>query len=442
MERVLKAKGKRKSGFLSAAAWIAAGGFIAKALGAVYRIPLTNLIGGYGLGLYQLVYPVYCLLLTVSATGIPSAIAKLTAERIGRGQPAHGVLKTALKLFALIGICGSVLMALLAPFLSAAQGSGAVLGGYYALAPAVVFVSVISVFRGWFQGHNRMAPTALSEILEQLVKVGFGLLFAYLFRENIERAVVFLLLAVSLSELATLFFMLALYRRPTLAEQEKNEKESARGILRLSIPVTLNSMLLPVSSLLDSVLVPRLLGGYAENAVALYGLFAGGAVTVINLPVSVCYGIAAASIPAVAAARSGEQRRKRIRFSLFITAAVSLPCAFALYLFAGQAAKIIFRSLSVEELSVLTELIRIFSLSAFTLSCVQTLSACLTAQGAPQRAAFSMLLGVIVKTGVYLVLLRRQDISVLGMAYATNIAYLVAFFLDLLYNFSITRRKE
>ena len=71
MERVLKAKGKRKSGFLSGAVWIAAGGFIAKALGAVYRIPLTNLIGGYGLGLYQLVYPVYCLLLTVSATGIP-----------------------------------------------------------------------------------------------------------------------------------------------------------------------------------------------------------------------------------------------------------------------------------------------------------------------------------------------------------------------------------
>ncbi len=443
MERVrkVKAKDKGKGGFLSGAVWIAAGGFIAKLLGAVYRIPLTNLIGGYGLGLYQLVYPVYCLLLTVSATGIPSAIAKLTAERIGRGKPAHRVFKRALKLFALIGICGGALMAALAPFLSAAQGSRSVLGGYYALAPAVAFVSVISVFRGWFQGHNRMAPTALSEILEQLVKVGFGLLFAYLFREDIERAVVFLLLAVSLSELATLFFMLALYRRPSLAEQEESGSGVTREILRLSIPVTLNSMLLPISSLLDSVLVPRLLGGYAENAVALYGLFAGGAVTVINLPVSVCYGIAAASIPAVAAAK-GEQRRKRIRFSLFITAAVSIPCAFALYLFAGQAAKIIFRSLSAGEISVLTELIRVFSLSAFTLSCVQTLSACLTAQGAPQRAAFSMLIAVAVKTAVYSVLLRRQDISVLGMAYATNIAYLVAFFLDLLYNFSITRRKE
>ena len=75
----------KTSGFLKGAAWIAVGGFTAKVIGALYRIPLTNLIGGRGLGLYQLVYPIYCLLLTVSATGIPSSIAKLTAERIARG---------------------------------------------------------------------------------------------------------------------------------------------------------------------------------------------------------------------------------------------------------------------------------------------------------------------------------------------------------------------
>lgn len=66
----------KKQSFLKGAAIIAAGGFIAKLIGALYRIPLTNLIGGYGMGLYQMVYPFYCLLLTVSATGIPSSIAK------------------------------------------------------------------------------------------------------------------------------------------------------------------------------------------------------------------------------------------------------------------------------------------------------------------------------------------------------------------------------
>ena len=438
-----------KNGFLQGAAWIAAGGFIAKIIGALYRIPLTNLIGGYGLGLYQLVYPVYCLLLTVSATGIPSSIAKLTAERLGEGKSARPLFRTAMKLFLLIGACGMVLMFLLAPFLAAAQGSKQVLGGYFTLAPSVLLVSAISVLRGWFQGRNKMYPTALSEITEQLVKVGFGLLFAYLFRERVERAVVFLLLAVSLSELVTLFLMLFLFHRIPAQENaaENPDPISMRSVLKLSVPVTFSSMLLPLSGLLDSVLAPRLLGVYAENAVTLYGLFAGGAVTVINLPVSVCYGIAAASVPsvatAVARARTGEKSspRKRIGYALLVTIAIALPSALGLYFFAEPAAKIIFRSLKGEELTTLIGLIRAFSVSALTLSCVQTLSACLTAQGKPQLAALSMLIAVTVKTVSYAVWLKNPEISVFGLVYATNLCYLVAFALDLVYNLYVSKKR-
>ena len=455
MEKVLKkTKNKGGSGFLKGAAWIAAGGFIAKLIGALYRIPLTNLVGGHGLGLYQMVYPVYCMLLTVSATGIPSSIAKLTAERVGKGQTGLPVFKTAMRLFLLIGVIGTALMCLLAPFLSAAQGSQEVLGGYFTLAPSVVLVSAISVFRGYFQGKNNMMPTALSEITEQAVKVGFGLLFAYLFRSNVQKAVVFLLLAVSLSELTALFLMIFLFRRnPSTAISPKTEeKVSAKAVLKLSIPVTFSSIILPLSGLLDSVLVPRFLGAYSADAVTLFGLFSGGAVTVINLPVSICYGIAAASVPAVAtaAARKGggtgrdkaRSPRRRIWYSLFVTVAVALPSSIALFLFAEPAAKIIFRSLSDEELRILIDLIRAFSVSALTLSCVQTLSACLTAQGKPQYAALSMLIGVTVKTGLYVWWLQKPKISVFGLAHATNICYLVAFLLNLVYNLIVSKEKR
>jgi stage V sporulation protein B len=199
-----------KGRFIKGAVIIATGGFIAKLIGALYRIPLTNLIGGRGIGLYQLVYPVYCLLLTVSATGIPSSIAKLGAERAG--TDTRPLFKSAMRLFLLIGFFGSLLMALTAPVLSRAQSAESVKAGYYALAPSVFLVSGISVFRGYFQGKNKMTPTALSEIIEQAVKVGFGLLFAYLHRGNIEKAVVFLLLSVSISELVALLFMMFLYK--------------------------------------------------------------------------------------------------------------------------------------------------------------------------------------------------------------------------------------
>lgn len=427
---------KGENSFIKGAAWIAAGGFVAKVIGALYRIPLTNLIGGKGLGLYQLVYPVYCLLLTVSATGIPSSIAKLTAERIARGENDRAVLKTAMKLFVLIGLTGSVIMALVAPWLAKMQGSEGVLSGYYALAPSVLLVSAISVFRGWFQGRNHMFPTALSEVTEQLVKVGVGLPLAYFFRDDVEKAVVYLLLAVSVSELVTLVIMAVLYRREKRGELgNEGGRVEMKSVLRLSIPVTLGSILLPLSGLLDSVLAPRLLSAYASDAVTLFGLFSGGAVTVVNLPVSVCYGIAAASVPRVAMVTEG--RRRRVLSSLGLTLLVGGGSALGLYLFAEPAAKIIFRSLEGEELETLIGLIKAFSVSAMTLSAVQTLSACLTAQGKPQYAAISMALAMLVKTVLYVFWLRDPTISVFGLAYATNIAYAVAFFLNLLYNLRV-----
>ena len=434
---------KGKDSFIKGAAWIAVGGFCAKLIGALYRIPLTNLIGGHGLGLYQLVYPVYCLLLTLSATGIPSSIAKLTAERIARGENDRAVFKTAMKLFVLIGVFGSLVMGAVAPFLARAQGSEEVLGGYYALAPSVLLVSAISVFRGWFQGRNNMFPTAASEVVEQLVKVGFGLLFAYLFRTDIHKAVVFLLLSVSLSELVTLFLMIFFFKRvpAPLAPKKDGGMVAMKTVLKLSVPVTFSAILLPLSGLLDSVLAPRLLSAYAEDAVALYGLFAGGAVTVVNLPVSVCYGIAAASVPRVAASE-GKSVRKRILASLGITMLVGGASALGLYFFAEPAARTIFRSLQGEELALLIELIQAFSVSAFTLSCVQTLSACLTAQGKPQFAAISMAVAMTVKTVLYLFWLKDKSVSVFGLAYATNIAYGVAFFLDLMYNLLVSKKRR
>ena len=435
---------ENKANFLKGAVWIALGGFLAKTIGALYRIPLTNFIGGRGLGLYQLVYPVYCLLLTVSATGIPSSIAKLTAERIARGENDRRLFKTAMKLFLWIGLAGSVLMGALAPFLSRAQGSEEVLLGYFALAPSVVLVSAISVFRGWFQGRNRMFPTALSEVVEQGVKVGIGLLFAYLFRDNIIKAVILLLLAVTLSELVTLLVLWGIFQRvsaPTVFQNEGGMVE-VKTVLKMSLPVTFNSILLPLSGLLDSILAPRLLSAYTREAVSLFGLFSGGAVTVVNLPVSICYGLAAASIPRIASVKAkGGKLRKNIFFVLGVTVLVGGVSAVGLYLFAEPAAKIIFHSLTPTELTSLVGLIKAFAISALTLSAVQTLSACLTAQGKPQYAAMSMMVALTVKTGLYVFWLRDPSVSVFGLAYATNIAYAVAFFLDLVYNIHVSRKR-
>ena len=429
--------------FIKGAITIASGGFIAKLIGALYRIPLTNLIGGKGIGLYQLVYPIYCLLLTVSATGIPSPVAKLTAEQIKDGYSGKAVLKSAMKLFLIIGFIGTVVMCVSAPVLSKLQGSQGVIFGYYALAPSVLLVSAISVFRGYFQGKNRMSPTALSEIVEQVVKVALGLYFAYRFRESVEKAVGYLLLAVSLSELVALLLMWLIY---ITKNRDKSRKDGGRveikRIIKLALPVTMASLLLPLSALLDSVLAVRLMGAYTSDAITLYGLFSGGAITVINLPVSICYGIAASSVPAVAGAKDKASVKKRWRFSLWVTIAVALPMAVGLYLFASPVVKIIFKNLEAEQISTLVGLVKTLSISALFLSCAQTLSACLTAQGKPQLSALSMLIAVTVKTLSYTLLLKNPKISVFALALATNLCYFVAFSLNLLYNIRVSKQRK
>ena len=438
-------KKKENTGLIKGAATIAFGGLVAKLIGAVYRIPLTNLIGGTGIGLYQLAYPFYCLLLTVSATGIPSSIATLTARRIEAGEETKTLFKTCMRLFLLIGGLSTLLMCAVAPFLARAQGEAGLTGGYFALAPSVFLVSAISVFRGYFQGRNQMLPTALSEIIEQAVKVGVGLCVAYLFRDDVFRCVTALLFAVTISEFAALLFLFMQFRRiPAHGKMLKNEERTtAASVLKLSIPVTLSACLIPLSGLSDSVLMVRILKGYTDQAVTLYGLFSGGAVTMINLPVSVCYGVAAASVPALSAAvKRGERGRKKLVYALLLTFVLSAVASVGLYLFSAPAAKILFRSLPKEELSILSGLVQVFAVSAITLSCTQTLAACLTALGRPSRAAVAMAAAMAVKMVLNVVLLRNQSLSIYGAAIAANGGYLVSFVLDFAFAFRATRKRK
>jgi stage V sporulation protein B len=242
-----------------------------------------------------------------------------------------------------------------------------------------------------------------------------------------------------------LIFLFVRFRRDIGGLSALNEggRVATNAILKLSIPVTLSSALLPLSALLDSVIIVRLMQKYAENAVTLYGLFSGGAVTLVNLPVSVCYGIAAAGVPALSAAFADKgNARKKMLFALFLTVAISLPCAVGLFVLAKPAVNILFRALGEEGSAVLIRLVKLLSVSAIFLSCTQTLSACLTGMGKPKYAAISMAVAVTVKTLLNVILVSDPKNSVYGAAIAADVCYFVAFFLDLLYNLYVTKTNN
>lgn len=420
---------RERQGFLHGAFIISLGSFFAKVIGAAARIPLTGLLGAEGVGLYQLAYPFYCLLLTVSSAGLPSGISRIVAREERAGGDGRTVFRTAFSLFFFVGMGGTILMFALRGVISDLQGED-LRWCYVALCPSVLLVSLLSVFRGYFQGKCDMLPTAFSEIGEQVVKGLFSIVLAWVFRRNTLHAVTAVLAAVSLSEGWAVFYMFRRYRaergvKPLYSPPPPTYKK----LLSLTLPVALAAAILPLSQFIDSWLGVKLMRAYSEEAVALYGLYAGGAVTLTGLPVSVCYGFAVSIIPRLSG-KAGA-RGKALK-ALGFTLLVSLPCALVLFFFARPLGGLFFRRLSAERLDVLETLVKIMAPTAVTHACAQTLSACLIGRGRALRAAGNMAAAVAVKTALVFFLVRAENISVAGMAFAANGCYLTAFVLNLI----------
>lgn len=421
----------KKQSFIKGAIIISLGGFISKLLGAVYRIPLTNILGGTGMGIYQMVYPLYCILLTVSASGIPTGIARLISSG------SKGAEKQAFRLYGAVGLIGSILMFMLAQPLARVQGEPAISLCCKLLSPSVFLVSLLSVVRGYFQGKGNMFPTAVTEISEQVIKVAVGITLSTVFRQNLALAVASTLFAVTVSEaLSAGFAAIWYFRGRGVRPLYARPSVPVSSILKYTVPLTLTAIALPLSQLAESIVAVRLLRGLTEDATALYGVFSGCAVTIINLPVSVTYGLAASSVPQISPlAEKGDiaGAKKKAYHALWITFAISAPAAVGLYFLAPFATRVIFGSLEGRERELLISLIRIMAVSAVTESMVQTSSACLTSLGRPILSTVTQWSTAILRVGLTAGLIAFTDLSIVGAAVSANCAYFVAMLMNFWY---------
>ena len=425
------------------------GAFISKLLGAVYRVPLTNTLGGVGLGLYQMVFPVYCLLLDFSGAGVPNALSKLiaTGREEEREVRAKNYLKNSIKLLLILGLIGSFLMAILSFPLSRLQGNEQAKLAYVALAPAVLTVCLISCFRGYFQGLMDMKPTALSQVVEQIVKLCLGLVLVKIFSKDIEKAVAGATFAISVSETVALIYLILIYKKrkkasfnPTF-ERASNFSYYVKNIIKTTFPLTIIGVAIPLSQVIDSFLTVNLISVYDANATALYGLFSGAVMTVINLPVSICYGISAVAIPAVSSAKTEKEKAGKIKRSLLLTLVASLPCAIFCFFFAPFIINLLFRSLSAQEKITAINLLRLTSPCVVLLSLVQTTNGILVGKGKTYFPVISLGLGVAIKTVLTLILLKNPRVNV----YGSSIALIACYFSACLVNLTLiikTRAKN
>lgn len=436
----------KKNTVLISALVLAIGAFLSKVVGAIYRVPLTNLLGGSGIGLYQMVFPVYCVMLDFAGAGVPNAISKLIAENGNQNEfYSHNLVKSSLKLLCLLGAVASLLMAVLSIPLATLQGNKKAYLGYLFLSPAVLLVSVLSVYRGYFQGKMKMYPTAISQVIEQVVKAVVGLFLVYIFLPNIPLGVGGATLAVSIAELVAFSFLFFLYKK----EKPKNFVydnslflPQAKLIAKYTIPITLVGIMLPLSQVVDSFLIVNILSTYRQDATLLYGLLTGSAMTVINLPVSLCYGLATVSVPKVAEVKTSQSQNKRGKKIMFLTALFSLPAMVLCLVFSSNFVSFLFRGLSVTEKQITSNLIKILSPTIFLLSILQTQNAVLIGKGKMYAPLLSMGIGIGVKIALMVCLLPVAKLNVYGGALSINACYLVAVLINLLLIFNKGKQKN
>lgn len=428
---------------IKSAIYLGGGTFFAKLLGAVYRVPLTNIIGGYGLGLYQMVFPVYCLLLDFSGAGVPSALSKLIAglDEKDKEVKAQIYLRTSIRIFSIIGFVFSMLMAIFSRKISLLQGDENAYLSYLTLSPSILFVCIISSFRGYFQGFINMKPTAFSQVIEQIVKLAFGLFFSSLFMPNIIKAVAFTTLSITISEGITLLFLFSFYKKNKNNFSFKVKEKffwGAKGIIKLTIPITLIGIILPLSQVFDSFLIVNILKKYLDNATSLYGLYSGVVLTIINLPVAICYGVSVTLIPAVSKEKNNEKKDKNVKFGLFLTLILSFIAYLICYVFSPYIIRFLFKSLSNEQVFICIKLLRYSSSAIVFHSLLQSINGALIGKGRSYSILIGMLIGVFVKVILNIILLKNPKINI----YSASISLITCYFVAVLINLIMLIRKE
>ena len=403
---------------------IAATSFI-KVIGFLYKVPLIKALGSFGMGLYQTVFPVFTLFITVCCGGVPSAITKLIAS----GENKVQVLKKSLFIFGGVGLFLSLILFLLGGKISELQGNALAKDYYHVISPSIFLVSIIACFRGYFQGCSNLKPTAITQILEQLVKVTLGISFFYLVDGNYVRKGFFACLAVTLSELVALGYIIFLYLSKRGLKQTPEQTTSVKKILKFVLPSTAVLLFLPLASFIDSITaVNELRTCVGDCATDLYGIYSGGIEALISFPVSVFQSMAIGFLPKISTVNSESKAQKL----LAITAVLSFITLILFQIFPLLITKILFRGFA-SYTALLVRLIRISGVNVVLLSTLSATNLLLLSRGKQLFSLLSMGVGLAVKALINLTLICLPSVNVFGMVFSSASFYLTALLINLIY---------
>ena len=422
---------------------------VIKLLGLVYKIYLTNKegFGDTGNAIYSSGYQIYALLLTISSIGVPNAISKLVSEKvaIGDSKGAHRIFKIALLTFGIIGFIATMIL-----FIGAGYISSVILQipeaemTLVSLSPAIFFVTIASVLRGYFNGREKISITAKSQTLEQVFKTLLTVIVVEIvgLATNLNTTLMSAgaNLATTLSVLLSFGYLTLYYKiyKRNIAIEIKNSvnykreslKKVVKKILFVSTPITLSAIMSTLNKNIDSITVVRGLKKFLTEAQAKteYGILSGKVDTLITLPLSFNIAFATALVPSISAsiARGDkESASKRISFSILVSILIGLPCTLGMMIFSQQILELLFpKATNGSILLQMSAITIIFSVLA------QTINGALQGLGKIMTPAITSTIGLITKLIINIWLIQIPEIGVYGAVIGSIINNIVAFALS------------
>ncbi len=447
--------GKKNTGasFVKQAAILAIAGLLVRVLGFLYRLPLTNMIGDRGNGIYSAGYYIYNFFLIMSSAGLPVAISKMISEKLAAEEytNAKKIFKVSMLTAGGLSLLCAVIMAVGTSILRVYCQTNNVTDSLwyrstwclYTLSPTIFIVGIMAVFRGYFQGFNTTVPTALSQLIEQVFNAIFSVYMAWLLvGMGVEFGAAGGTMGTGIGALAglavlCLFYFKSRHARNAYFKKDKKNyrieggREIAVNLAKIAIPIILGTAIFSMTNFVDMAMVNSRLsaaGFGAEQIESLYGQLTGKYVTLSTLPVSISTAIATAVIPSIAASVVKKEHnlvQSKVDTALRVTMIISIPAAAGMGALGPQILTMLFPNHNDGG-----GLIRIGALSIIFLALSQISTGVLQGIGKVKTPALNALIGAVTKVPVNYFLIAIPFINVKGAVISTTVCYIICSLLN------------
>lgn len=432
---------KKKTDFIKQAGILAIAGIICRIIGILYRSPLTGIIGDEGNGYYSTAYNIYTIILLVSSYSIPSAISKEIAQKLAINQykNAQRIFYCSIFYVVVVGGIGSLFSFFCADWL-VGKNSVLVLRTF---APTIFFSGILGVLRGYFQAHRTMIQTSVSQIVEQILNAVISIMVAFLLIRTVSNAgkttqaiygAVGSAVGTGVGVLIALIFMWSVYLMNKDIIQRRIQRDKIvqvdpygklfRDIIFTVTPIILSTFIYNLSTSMNQTIYTKVLlyvKGLSEAEISTqYGIFAGKAVVIANIPIAIATAVSAAMMPSVSGTYAqgdiGETYNK-LDTAIRITMLVSIPAAVGLAVLSTPITWVLFPQKDTLEQAAM--LLRCISITVVLYSLSTITNAVLQGIGMVNIPVINAFISLVIQTAILILILYRTNLHLYGLVVAS-----------------------